>query len=76
MALSAHLNHKKFKQEMEMRQLKQEKFAEQLGITDRHLRNLKKRDTDVASSVLYNISQAFHKPMEEFLPVGAEASEE
>ncbi len=69
MAFFAFLDHKKLEQEMEEKNLKQEPFAEQLGISDRHLRNLCSRNTAVSSTLLYNISRALDKPMEEFLVV-------
>jgi len=67
MALFALLNHKKLEKEMEARNFKQEWFAEQLGITDRHVRNLKERDTNVAVSLLYSISRVLDTPMEDLL---------
>lgn len=65
--LTALLDHKKLEKEMEARALKQEEFAERIGITDRHIRNLKERDTDVSSSLLYRISKEFGLPMESML---------
>ena len=61
------LDHKRIEKEMEVRHLTQEKFAEKIGISDRHVRNLKEKDTNVAVSLLYNISRALDMPMEELL---------
>ena len=41
-----------------------EAFAEQLGITDRHLRNLITKDTNSSCSVVYRISKVLEIPME------------
>ena len=64
---TALLDHEKLITAMEIKKLTQEELAEEIGITDRHLRNLRERDTDVSVSVLYRISQAFQMPMEELL---------
>lgn len=64
---TALLDHEKLIKAMEIKKLTQEELAEEIGITDRHLRNLRERDTDVSVSVLYRISQAFQMPMEELL---------
>ena len=52
---------------MDESELTQEELAEEIGITDRHLRNLREKDTDVSTSVLYRMSQAFQMPMESLL---------
>ena len=44
--------------------LSEEAFAEQLGITDRHLRNLITKDTNSSCSVVYRISKVLEIPME------------
>ena len=72
MAPIALLDHEKLEKEMEVRNLKQEEFAERIGITDRHIRNLKEKDTDIAVSLLYNISRALDTPMEYLLTLHEE----
>ena len=67
MSLLALLNHKRLQEEMKLNGLKQEEFAEALGITDRHIRNLISKDTDVSTSLLYRISVELHIPMEDLL---------
>ena len=67
MPFVALLDHERFEKEMEVKHLTQEELAEQVGISDRHVRNLKEKDTDVAASLLYNISRALDTPMEELL---------
>lgn len=69
MTMKALLDHEKFNKRMEMTKLNQEDFAEEVGLSDRHVRNLKKRDINVSISVLYRISQRFDTPMEELLVV-------
>lgn len=61
------LNHEKLCKEMKAQSLKQEPLAEQLDISVRHLRNLRSRDMDVSSSLLYKLSEALHVPMEDLL---------
>lgn len=63
----AMLNHKKLRRELAVQEIKQEPFAEQVGITDRHVRNLCKKDVDVKVSVLYNVSSTLKIPMSELL---------
>ena len=75
MAIFALLDHEKLEREMEARNLRQEAFAEQIGITDRHIRNLKEKDTDVGVSLLYNISRALGTSMEELLVLREEDGE-
>lgn len=64
------LDHEKLIKAMEASDLTQEKLAEEIGITDRHLRNLREKDTDVSASVLYRMSRAFQTSMESLLTVG------
>lgn len=64
MMTTALLDHEKFMKAMEMAGFTQEEFAEEIGITDRHVRNLKEKDTNISVSLLYRISQVFHIPME------------
>ncbi len=61
------LDHKKLIQVMKIKRLTQEEVAEEIGITDRHIRNLRKRDFDVSSSLLYKLSRTFQIPMEALL---------
>lgn len=61
--MPALLDHKKLREEMRKQSLKQEPLAERLGISDRHLRNLCSRDTNVSSSLLYDISLALQVPI-------------
>lgn len=69
MTMTALLDHEKFNKGVEMTKLNQEAFAEQVGLSDRHVRNLKKQDIDVSISVLYRISQRLDTPMEDLLVV-------
>ena len=55
MAVSPLLRHDILKREIKARKLTEEAFAEQLGITDRHLRNLITKDTNSSCSVVYRI---------------------
>lgn len=73
--MSARLDHQKLCDEMEAQALKQEPLAEQLNISDRHLRNLRTKDIDVASSLLYGLSKALQIPMEELLTMREEKEE-
>ncbi|NCE64962.1 helix-turn-helix domain-containing protein [Pseudoflavonifractor sp. 524-17] len=69
MTMTALLDREKFNKGVEMTKLNQEAFAEQVGLSDRHVRNLKKQDIDVSISVLYRISQRLDTPMEDLLVV-------
>ncbi len=64
MAALALLNHEILRREMKARKLTEEALAEQLGITDRHLRNLLTKDTNSSCSLVYRISKVFGIPME------------
>lgn len=64
MTVSAFLNHEILKREMKARKLTEEAFAEKLGITDRHLRNLITKDTNSSCSLVYRISKELEIPME------------
>mgnify|MGYP002510788967 CR=1 FL=1 len=72
---TALLDHEKLIKAMEVSGLTQEEFAEEVGITDRHVRNLRERDTDISVSLLYKMSQVFQIPMEELLTLQEEVSE-
>jgi len=63
------LDHEKLREEMRKQSLKQEPLAEDLGISDRHLRNLRARDTNVSASLLYALSQALGVPKDELVTV-------
>ena len=63
------LDHKKLIKAMEAKNATQEELAEEINITDRHLRNLRERDTDISVSLCYRLSQVFQIPMEELLVV-------
>ncbi len=65
--MPALLNHKKLCEEMRKQSLKQEPLAERLGISDRHLRNLRSKDTNVSASLLYDISMALQVPIEDLM---------
>ena len=65
----AKLSHKILRQKMLENGLKQETFAEMMGISVRHVRNLCYRDIDVSVSLCYRMSQILHTPMENLLAV-------
>lgn len=65
--MPALLDHKKLREEMRKQSLKQEPLAERLGISDRHLRNLRSRDTNVSASLLYDISLALQVPIDDLM---------
>lgn len=76
--MSARLDHQKLRDEMKAQPLKQKPLAEQLNISDRYLRILLSKDTDVASSLsslLYCLNKALQIPMEELLTMGEEQKE-
>ena len=70
------LDHKKLIKAMEAKNATQEELAEEINITDRHLHNLRERDTDISVSLCYRLSQVFQIPMEELLVVREEEMEE
>ena len=65
----AKLSHKVLRQKMLEHSLKQEVFAELLGISVRHVRNLCYRDIDISVSLCYRMSQILHTSMESLLVV-------
>jgi len=65
--MPALLNHKILLEEMRKKSLKQEPLAERLGISDRHLRNLRSRDTNISSSLLYDISLELQMSMDDLM---------
>ena len=67
------LDHEKLAEEIEKSDLSQEKIAERLCISDRHVRNLKNKDCLVFIPLLYRIHILFDKPMEYFLIIEEES---
>lgn len=63
------LNHEKLAEEIKKSDLSQEKIAECLNISDRHVRNLEAKDISVSIKILYQISNIFGKPMDYFLKI-------
>ena len=68
------LDHEKFAEEIEKSDLSQEKIAECLNISDRHVRNLKTKDRLIFVPLLYRIHILFDKPIEYFLKIIEEES--
>lgn len=66
------LSHRTLRKRMVEHQLKQEPFAESIGISVRHLRNLCYKDTDVSVSLCYRISKQLDTSMEELLEISEE----
>ena len=66
------LSHTKVRAKMMERNLKQEPFAEILGISVRHVRSICYKDMDVAVSLCYRLSQALQTPMESLLIIREE----
>ncbi len=64
---TALLDHRKFRSALAQQGFKQEVFAEMVGITDRHVRNLCCKDIDIACSLLYRICTILQIPMLELL---------
>ena len=63
------LDHEKLAEEIEKSDLSQEKIAEHLCISDRHVRNLKTKDRLIFVPLLYRIHILFGKPIEYFLKI-------
>ena len=70
--MSALLDHKKLRKEMKEKDLKQEEFAEKLDISDRHLRNLRSKDTNVSTNKKKKLSEELQVPMDDLLTAGEE----
>ena len=68
------LDHEKLAEEIEKSDLSQEKIAEHLCISDRHVRNLKTKDRLIFVPLLYRIHILFGKPMDYFLKIIEEES--
>ena len=61
------LNSKIIKTKIAEQNLKQEPLAEFLNISDRHVRNICKHDTDASVSLCYNLSKLFGTTIEDLL---------
>ncbi len=68
------LNHKKFAEIIEESGLTQEAFAEEIGITDRYLRNLKTKNKNISVSLAYNISIESGYSIESLITIEPEPS--
>lgn len=68
------LNHKKFAEIIEESGLTQEAFAEEIGITDRYLRNLKTKNKNISVSLAYNISIESGYSIESLITIESEPS--
>ena len=67
------LCHKKMRSKIAEQHWTQFALAETLDISDRQIRNLCKKDTDVKTSLCYRLSKAFGTSMEELLVIQEEA---
>ena len=65
----AKLCHKTLKSKIAEQNWTQFALAETLDISDRQIRNLCKKDTDVKTSLCYRLSKAFSTTMEELLAI-------
>ena len=63
------LSHKKVRRQIAEHNWKQEPIAEVLQISDRHVRNICKKDTDAAVSLCYKLSQVFGTTIEDLLVI-------
>ena len=63
------LSHKILRRKMQEKEWKQEPLAEELGISDRHIRNLCYKDIDASVSLCYKLSKALDTSMEELLDI-------
>ena len=64
---TALLDHEKLTMAMEESVFNEVELAEDFSITDRDLRYLIVKDTNVSASLLYRMSQIFRRPMESLL---------
>lgn len=71
----AKLSYRKLRNEMVEKNLKQESFAEMIGISDRHVRNLCNRDMNISVSLCYRLSIALKTSMESLLVIYEEEDE-
>lgn len=65
--ISAMLSHEKFETALRTKHLTQEAFAEEIGASDRQVRNWKKKDINVSVSTCYRMARLFETSMEELL---------
>ena len=72
---NALLDHRRVRSALATQNLKQESFAEMVGISDRHVRNLCNRDMNVAIALYYRICEALKIPMMEMLVCWEEGEE-
>lgn len=63
------LSHKMLKCKIAEQHWTQDALAEKLNLSDRHIRNLCRKDTDTKLSVCYWMSKVFGTTMEELLVV-------
>ena len=63
------LSHKTLKSKIAEQNWTQLLLAEKLGISDRQIRNLCKKDTDTRLSLCYKMSRVFGTTMEELLVI-------
>ena len=68
----AMLNHLKLAEELRKSRLTQEEFAEEIGISDRHVRNLLKIDKNISVELAYNLSDCFGVAIEDLLVIAEE----
>lgn len=64
------LSHKTIRCKIAEQNWTQEAVAEALDISDRHIRNLCKRDTNAYIALCYNLSKLFGTTIEELLVIG------
>ena len=64
------LCHKKLRTKIAEQNWTQERLAYRLGISDRQIRNLCRKDTDTKLSLCYKMSKLFGTSMEELLVIG------
>jgi len=63
------LSHRTLKRKIAEQNWTQDALAEKLEISDRHIRNLCRKDTDTKLSLCYRMSKVFDMTMEELLIV-------
>lgn len=63
------LSHIILKNKITERNWTQNALAEELNISDRHIRNLCSKDTDIYVSLYYRMSRTFGTTMEELLKI-------
>ena len=68
----ARLSHTILRKKMLENEWKQEPLAEELGISDRHVRNLCYKDVDAQISLCYRLSRVFGTSIEELLEIREE----